>query len=228
MKKLIIVCEERLRSFGDFLSQLISLQDDKGDTVVGIKDGSAAAQVWTEKEYVANSAQISSEQYILFIGDSKLIKDKRNFMKEIFSKFGMKYGWLGKQAVLFVDGVVSLEEYEAFVDFASGYQPEIKKLVESNSDVIPIPEFSKDEVIEEVSGDAAEIKEDVKKGLVVPKFLKNAVEDISKSGIKAINIAARNINKSVNNRKIEEQEYSCLVMMFYLNGLATFLGLNEG
>lgn len=61
MKKLIIVCEERLHRYGDFLAQLISGTDDKEGRVVGIKDGAAAAQVWTEKEYTANAAQISSE-----------------------------------------------------------------------------------------------------------------------------------------------------------------------
>ena len=56
MKKLIIVCEERLHRYGDFLAQLISGMDDKEGRVVGIKDGAAAAQVWTEKEYTANAA----------------------------------------------------------------------------------------------------------------------------------------------------------------------------
>ena len=56
------------------MSQLISRKDDNESEIIGIKDGSAAAQVWTEKEYTANSAQISSEQYILFVGNSKLIK----------------------------------------------------------------------------------------------------------------------------------------------------------
>ena len=73
MKKLIIVCEEKLRHYGDFLSQLISRKDDNESEVIGIKDGSAAAQVWNEKEYSANSAQISSEQYILFIGNTGII-----------------------------------------------------------------------------------------------------------------------------------------------------------
>lgn len=36
MKKLIIVCEEKLRQYGDFLAQLVSLQDDKGEEIVGV------------------------------------------------------------------------------------------------------------------------------------------------------------------------------------------------
>ena len=35
MKKLIIVCEERLRRYGDFLAQLISGIDDKEDGLAG-------------------------------------------------------------------------------------------------------------------------------------------------------------------------------------------------
>ena len=112
MKKLIIVCEERLRKYGDFLAQLISGTDDKEGNVIGIEDGAAAAQVWSEKEYSANAAQISSEQYLLFIGNSPLIKGKRHHMLQKYSEHGMNYGWLGKQAVLFVDHILSYTEYE--------------------------------------------------------------------------------------------------------------------
>lgn len=76
MKKLIIVCEEKYRVYGDYLAQLISLEDDTEDSTVGVKDGEVAAQVWLEKDYKANSAQLSSNQYILFIGHNKLINEK--------------------------------------------------------------------------------------------------------------------------------------------------------
>ena len=72
MKKLIIVCEEKCRQYGDYLAQLISLEDDTEDETVGTKDGEVAAQVWLEKDYKANAAQLSSNQYILFIGQDKL------------------------------------------------------------------------------------------------------------------------------------------------------------
>ena len=87
MKKLIIVCEERLRKYGDFLAQLISRTDDTDNMIVGVKDGAAVAQVWTEKEYTSNAAQISSEQYILFIGNTNLIKEKRH--QNLFPKHEM-------------------------------------------------------------------------------------------------------------------------------------------
>lgn len=63
--------------YGDYLAQLISLEDDTEDETVGTKDGEVAAQVWLEKDYKANAAQLSSNQYILFIGQDKLIKEKK-------------------------------------------------------------------------------------------------------------------------------------------------------
>ena len=71
MKKLIIVCEEKCRIYGDYLAQLVSLDDDAGEAIIGTKDGDVAAQVWLEKDYQANAAQMSSSQYLLFIGNSK-------------------------------------------------------------------------------------------------------------------------------------------------------------
>lgn len=227
MKKMIIVCEAHLKTYGDYLAQLISSQNDKGDIAIGIKDGSAVAQVWTEKEYVANAAQISSEQYILFIGNSKLIRDKRNFMQVKFSKYGMKYGWLGKQAVLFVDNVVSIDEYESFFSFATGYQPEIEKLIETK----PHENFSdfieKDIDDETLVEDKEAVEIPKKKGFNPSKFIKNAVVDSAINGAKAIEKVVRDIDKTVKNKDIEKQEYSCLVRLFYLQGLSPFLGFSE-
>lgn len=209
MKKLIIVCEEKLKQYGDFLSQLVSLEDDKEDAVVGVRDGTVVAQVWTEKEYTANSAQISSEQYILFIGDSKLIKDKRLHMMKKFAEYGMQYGWLGKQAVLFVEKVVDLNEYEKFIEFARENQSNVTKLIELKSDVMTIPEKDSGE-------DARGIKKILNPVKPLPAAIINAP-------VRAVNV----LNKLANNKKIEEQEYTCLVLVFYLNGLSQFIGLRE-
>lgn len=203
MKKLIIVCEEKLRQYGDFLAQLISLQDDKAEEIIGIKDGAVAAQVWTEKEYAANAPQISSEQYILFVGNSKLLKEKRVYMKQEFSQYGMCYGWLGKQAAIFVDHVVTLEEYDDFIALAQGNQPEVKKLIEGKK------KAAGDEILNDVVKD--------RKGLLA---IFTPVSSVISQGVK-------HTVKAANNKKIEAQQYSCLILLFYLKGLTTFLGLNE-
>ena len=203
MKKLIIVCEEKLRQYGDFLSQLVSLQDDKDNKIIGVKDGAVAAQVWTEKEYNANAPQISSEQYILFIGNSKMMKEKRAFMQGQFSQYGMCYGWLGKQAAVFVDHVVSIEEYEGFVALAQGNQPEVTKLIEAKTEV--------------------KTKSDLDKYTPAKAFLLGMVNPVAA----VLTQGVKHTVKVANNKKIEAQQYSCLTLLFYLKGLSSFLGLNE-
>ena len=239
MKKLIIVCEERLRRYGDFLAQLISGTDDKEGRVVGIKDGAAAAQVWTEKEYTANAAQISSEQYLLFVGNSKLIKEKRHHMLQKYSEHGMNYGWLGKQAVLFVDHILSFSEYTNFYkllsnEYAEGSQKEAVRLLPSKSEEIIEPiniveeaEESKEdastEVLEVVQPEAKEPKKVLTPFVAVGKAFKKAVD----GGVKTINKVSDDINAASKSKDIEDQQYTCLILLFYLDALASFLGLNE-
>lgn len=203
MRKLIIVCEEKLRQYGDFLAQLISLQDDNEEGIVGVEDGAVAAQVWSEKEYSANAPQISSEQYILFIGNSKLMKEKRTFMQGQFSQYGMCYGWLGKQGALFVDHVVALEEYDGFIALAKVNQPEVTELIDAKAEV---------------------------DGIALPdryKPLKAIVEGVVNPVVAAVNQGVKQTVKATNNKKIEAQQYSCLTLLFYLKGLSSFLGLDE-
>lgn len=204
MKKLIIVCEEKYRVYGDYLAQLISLENDTEDSTVGVKDGEVAAQVWVEKEYKANSAQLSSNQYILFIGHNKLIKEKRSHMKVVFSQYGMAYGWLGKQAFLCVDKVVSAKEYNDFISFALSYQDNLEKLIE-------------------------EKKEKSKKQQSLEAGVKGAgVAALAVVGgpLAVATMAGVGIVKKLSlNKKIEQQQYSCAVMKFYLDSLGEFLGL---
>ena len=209
MKKLIIVCEEKLRRYGDFLAQLISLNDDKDGTVKGIKDGSAAAQVWVEKDYSSNAAQISSEQYILFIGNSKLAKEKRMHMLVKYSDYGIEYGWLGKQAALCVNKSLEMDEYIKFIEFAQGYQKDVKQLVVKKDDIF---------VIEPEQIEAEDKHAGIKKILNTVKSLPAVIVNAPGKGANALNMMA-------NSKKIEEQQYTCAILLFYLHGLNEFLGL---
>lgn len=204
MKKLIIVCEEKYRVYGDYLAQLISLEDDTEETTVGVKDGEVAAQVWLEKDYKANAAQLSSNQYILFIGYDKLIKEKSSHMKVAFSQYGMAYGWLGKQAVLCVDKVVPANEYDDFITFALSYQNNLERLIEEKKDK------SKTRENVEVGGKVA--------GIAALAVVGSAIAVAPLAGIDIV-------KKITLNKKIEQQQYSCAVMKFYLDSLGEFLGL---
>lgn len=207
MKKLIIVCEEKCRQYGDYLAQLISLEDDKEDETVGTKDGEVAAQVWLEKDYKANAAQLSSNQYILFIGQDKLIKEKSSHMNMGFAEFGMKYGWLGKQAVLSVEKVVEADKYENFISYAQNYQQNVERLIKS-----------KDKKALKV-GAAAGAAGVAKAGALA------VISPVALVPIAGIGAGVMAVKKFTLNSKIKEQQYSCAVMKFYLDDLSKFLGL---
>ena len=213
MKKLIIVCEEKCRQYGDYLAQLISLEDDKEDETVGTKDGEVAAQVWLEKDYKANAAQLSSNQYILFIGQDKLIKEKSSHMNMGFAEFGMKYGWLGKQAVLSVEKVVESDKYENFISYAQNYQQNVEQLIKS-----------KDK--KALKAGAAAGAAGVAGAVGVAKAGALAViSPVALVPIAGIGAGVMAVKKFTLNSKIKEQQYSCVVMKFYLDDLSKFLGL---
>lgn len=207
MKKLIIVCEEKCRQYGDYLAQLISLEDDKEDETVGTKDGEVAAQVWLENDYKANAAQLSSNQYILFIGQDKLIKEKSSHMNMGFAEFGMKYGWLGKQAVLSVEKVVEADKYENFISYAQNYQQNVEQLIKSK-DMNALK-----------AGAAAGVAGAAKAGALA------VISPVALVPIAYIGAGVMAVKKFTLNSKIKEQQYSCAVMKFYLDDLSKFLGL---
>ena len=218
MKKLVIVCEDETRKHGDFMAQLVSAIDDKVDEIVGVKDGEVAAQVWTQKEYESNAIQISSEQYILFIGDSKLMRSKREHMLKKYEKFGMNYGWLGKQAFLFVDKDLSIDEYIDFIDFARNYNPELRALVDKNDndEQSDVEETAIERVEESTDGTVIEIGK--KKAKVAADVLGKFVGSVVKK-------ADASITSIQNSKKMKSQQYGCAVLLMYLNDLSKFLRL---
>lgn len=204
---MIIVCDEKHKKYGDYLSQLISLEDDTEDCVVGIKDGEVATQVWSEKEYQSNAPQISSSQYILFIGESKLIKEKGLHMKRVFSKYGMRYGWLGKQAILMVEASISVEEYDEFLNFALDNQADIERLVEKKENKSFVDKVKENPMV------GAKVA-----GIAALGVLGGAVGLSPIIGLK--------IKRTIDLKKgIREQQYSCAIVKFYLEGLSAFLGM---
>lgn len=199
MKKLLIVCEEKYKVYGDYLAQLISMDDDEGETVIGVKDGTLTAQVWTEKDYAANSSQLASSQYIIFIGRGKLIKEKSTYMKVVYSQYGTKYGWLGKQAFLLVDKIVSVNEYEDFINYATTYQTNLEKLIQMKEKQNKLLNVVRNGV-----------------GIAALAAVGGAIAITPIAGISAAKWLSMN-------KKIEQQQFSFAVMKFYLDSLNKFL-----
>ena len=95
---LIIVCDDKTKEYASFLQQLISQNDDYDDTIVGVKDGTVSAAIWSTKVYEDNLAELTSNSYVVFIGSSEISKEQGRNVKFSFCKYGMNYGWLGKRA----------------------------------------------------------------------------------------------------------------------------------
>lgn len=176
--------------------------DDDNDNIVNVREGAVQALIWTEKDYKANAAIISSDQYILFIGQATLIKEKSAHMETIFSEYGMKYGWLGRQAFLSVEKTVSFKDYENFFEYAKKYQTNIEKIIE------------KKKKLKDISTPA--------------KVALGAVTTYV--ALLAVNIApplaaVAAVFKLKYDKKIRDQQYNCVVLKFYLDGLGKFLKL---
>ena len=59
--------------------------------------------------------------------------------------------------------------------------------------------------------------------VAVGKAFKKAID----GGVKTINKVSDDINAASKSKDIEDQQYTCLILLFYLDALASFLGLNE-
>lgn len=127
-KELVIVCENEWMECGNLLIGLIGQKDDKGENIIGTKDGMVSAMLWTSKQYSDSMKTISSDTYILFIGSFKEAKDVGKNVRWQFEKYGMHYGWLGRRAVMYVDDkMLKNKEYDDFLKFSEKYQQTFEK-----------------------------------------------------------------------------------------------------
>lgn len=127
-KTLIVVYKDELLM--NQLKKLIETNDDDGDVVIGTQDDSINVVSWTEKVWLGNKKAGNIQGKILFLGDVKGTDKLIPVLDIQFNDSGVKYGWAGNQAVLFVDpkALTNRENYDSF----------LKKLEE-----LPVPGFLK-------------------------------------------------------------------------------------
>ena len=101
-KEIIIVYDDKIKEYADYLFDLISTKEN------------IDAARWSIKEYEQSKASISSKNYTIFIGNNELIQNKIKFISNFqFDENGKFYGWLGKSAILLVKNTpFSKEEIE--------------------------------------------------------------------------------------------------------------------
>lgn len=206
--KLIIVCDEKTSEYANYLRQLVSMKDDTSDEIVGVKDGTVEVAVWLEKDYVANMATISSKEHILFVGENKVSKKETPSMSVKFDKFGMKYGWLGKRAMMMVsDSIKDKETYDQFIEFCQAYEQKIEAMS-----------------LERVC--KYEEKNETEKGVVA--LMKNKAATLAQLVVNPIGTAGvfgavAGFNMLKDRKKLRDQQYRALTVILYTDGLPEFL-----
>ena len=202
--KLIIVCDEKTSEYANYLRQLVSMKDDTSDEIVGVKDGTVEVAVWLEKDYVANMATISSKEHILVVGENKVSKKETPSMSVKFDKFGMKYGWLGKRAMMMVsDSIKDKETYDQFIEFCQGYEQKIEAM-------------SLERVLK------YEDKDEKEKGVVA--LMKNKAATLAQLVVNpGVFGAVAGINMLKDRKKLRDQQYRALTAILYTDGLTEFL-----
>ncbi len=223
-KKLIIVCDGKTEKYANYLRQLISLKDDTDDKIIGSKDGTVDVAVWLEKDYVANKQTVSTNQYVLFIGKNKTSKNEDSSMNVVFDEHNMKYGWLGKRGMLRVDDkALTAEEYDSFYEFALGYKNELERIVlkhNSGSSSKSREKNTKDDAASKKSIPTDSIINGVATAAVaIGTYTLSPI--IGLTGAAALGVSA--VSKVQIQKKIKDQQYRTLIVMFYVDGLKNFL-----
>lgn len=196
--ELMIVCDDKTMQYAKYLVQLVGRKDDSEDTTVGTKDGTVSAAIYTEKQYKDTLAKVTSHTHILFIGKNKTTKEEAKFIDLKIDKYGLKYGWQGKRAVMFVDDSVKKDDYNAFIEYAKGYQLEYQK---KNTDAKPAVAAAG------VAGASAAV---VAGWLIAPFVAAPATVYGLVKTVKA-------------KEEMKEQQYRCLTLAMYMDGLQSFL-----
>lgn len=188
--ELMIVCDEKLMEYANYLMALIGQNDDVDGEVVGTKDGMVTAAIYTPKNYKDTLPKITSNTHILFIGNFKEAKEQGKNVDFKLDKYGMHYGWLGKRAVMYVDDkMLKKDEYEKFLDFSGKYQKKFEKATVN--------------IVNSLLDAAKWI------GVFLPVVYPAAIYGLISGGIA--------------HKKIKDQQYRCLTMALYLDGLQKFL-----
>ena len=114
---LIVVYKDEL--LVNQIKKLVETKDDTdNDTAIGTKDGSVSIVSWTEKVWLDQKKAGNINNKVLFLGDIKGTDKLTPVLDVKFDEFGVKYGWAGTQAVLFVDpqAIAKKEDYDAFLE----------------------------------------------------------------------------------------------------------------
>lgn len=225
-KTLIVVYKDELLM--NQLKKLVEANDDKDGVTVGTTDGTIKIVAWTEKVWNGQKKAGNIDSKVLFLGNIKGMDKLIPVLDIKFDEHGVKYGWAGNQAVLFIDpkALKKKEDYLAFVAKLNELPvPEmIKGAVEDSTalesdDADEEAESTEIEVIETPAEDGKKQNPFIKIG----GFIKQGAEVAGKSIVKVGADVSDKAKDAKERTKAKRQMYFYGVMKLYENGLEEFM-----
>lgn len=114
---LIVVYKDEL--LVNQIKKLVETKDDEStESTIGTKDGTVSIVSWTEKVWLEQKKAGNINNKVLFIGDIKGTDKLIPIIDIKFDEYGVKYGWAGSQAVIYIDPktIKCKSEYDAFFE----------------------------------------------------------------------------------------------------------------
>lgn len=224
-KTLIVVYKDELLM--NQFKKMVETHDDNEEGIVGTRDDSINIVSWKEKVWMENKKAGNIQGKILFLGDIKGTDKLIPVLDIKFDNYGVKYGWAGNQAVLFVDSrtLTDRKAYDAFLQELSKLpipeflKPSGKKVVATRTK--PKPESEKD--VEVITKDGKIVKPKV------PEFIKTA-QKVIETGAEAVGkvgnqVAARYEEILRDKNLMKKQMLFYGVIHLYKDGLEKFMNL---
>lgn len=217
-KTLIIVYKDEM--LANQMKKLIETKDDADGSVTGTRDKSINVVAWTEKVWLANKKAGNITSKVLFLGDIKGVDALIPVIDVKFEKHGVRYGWAGNQAVIYVKPS-EIKSIESYAEFHSALE------------ALPVPQSVKDAIkprfvpVKETADEPVEQEPETEiKGILArgKGFFKKAGEAI---GDTFTDLNARVMVFSEENFKnkkaMERQMLFYGVICLYNEGLETFM-----
>lgn len=235
-KKLIIVCDDDTKKYATYLMQLISSYDDS-EEIIGIKDGSVDATIWSEKHYLDSLGTLTTSTYVLFVGNGKAARLARENMQHEFDELGMHFGWLGTQGCMYVeDASLDRDNYPEFETLCEKYGKEFEGAIALldgkavSAEEIQAEEMPAEEVVvEPIQDDQVEdmVELSVEHGglaRVNPGAIARKAIAPFKAMARVADRAGVRMGALVSSREARDRQYTVLALVMYRDGLPRFLG----
>jgi len=185
--------------------------------------GFEAPQPITEKEYELMVSTVDEQGKVdtgkvIFIGNGSEIETQGKSVNWRYSRFGMKYGWLGNRCVVTAnDKSVSLKMQSDFADYYNSRVQEFMDLMELTE-----IDYSKTDTFE-VDNNPLKWEESDSATDKAGKFVKNAPLAIFNSAKKEVINTVESTRAMSERKMLWKQQYELLVCNFILNGFEQFM-----